>query len=214
LFYKLRHRRGHGIHSPFAFRLITHVIEEQRPYYAYQDIREYLLLFPPKIKKNLKKSDRLAFRLVNYFDAKKILEIGSGYGINTLCLTAPSAQTECICVELSSQKCETANELYKDWKRRITVQNTLPVSDEKQDCICLDLRYYTAGLENMESYLLNNVADHSFILIKGIRANRPALVLWENLVRHEQVRVSLDLFHDGILFFFPKLHKKHYKISF
>jgi hypothetical protein len=213
LFYKLRHRRGHGIHSPFVYRLITHVIEEKRPYYAYQDIRDYLLLFS-KIRKNLTKSNRLSFRLVNYFGAKNILEIGAGYGINTLCLTAPASQINGQCVELSPKKCEIARELYLNWPRPITIHNNLPELNEKQDCICLDLSHYSANLESMESYLLNNVGDHSFIIIKGIRTSRRNYVLWKSLVENEQVRVSLDLFHEGILFFIPKLYKKHYRISF
>ena len=34
----LRHRRGFGIHSPFAFRFITEVLCQRLPYYAYSDL--------------------------------------------------------------------------------------------------------------------------------------------------------------------------------
>ncbi len=34
----LRHSRGFGIHSPFAFRFITEVLNERLPYYAYDNI--------------------------------------------------------------------------------------------------------------------------------------------------------------------------------
>ena len=33
--YRFRHRCGYGVHSPFAFNLITHVIYENTPYYKY-----------------------------------------------------------------------------------------------------------------------------------------------------------------------------------
>lgn len=32
---RLRHAKGFGIHSPFAFRLITEVLNEKTPYYCY-----------------------------------------------------------------------------------------------------------------------------------------------------------------------------------
>lgn len=37
---RLRHRRGFGVHSPFAFNLITKVIEENFMYYSYAEIEQ------------------------------------------------------------------------------------------------------------------------------------------------------------------------------
>ena len=34
---RFRHRCGYGVHSPFAFNLITQVIYESTPYYKYRD---------------------------------------------------------------------------------------------------------------------------------------------------------------------------------
>lgn len=35
---RFRHRCGYGVHSPFAFNLITQVIYESTPYYRYKDL--------------------------------------------------------------------------------------------------------------------------------------------------------------------------------
>lgn len=54
LFRCMRHRRGFGIHSPFAFRFVTEVLAQRLPYYGYTDISG-----DPRI--------RLLFRLTVYF---------------------------------------------------------------------------------------------------------------------------------------------------
>lgn len=37
---RFRYRCGYGVHSPFAFSLITDVIYEKMPYYAYFSLKE------------------------------------------------------------------------------------------------------------------------------------------------------------------------------
>ena len=47
--YRFRHRCGYGVHSPFAFNLITHVIYETTPYYKYKELAsEQKRLMPQK----------------------------------------------------------------------------------------------------------------------------------------------------------------------
>lgn len=214
LFYKIRHHRGHGIHSPFVFNLITKVVEEKKPYYAYDEIRNYLSTHP-EVKNRVSKSNLLSFRLTNYFGSKNILELGSGYGINTLFLTAPSSNIKCQCFESSQKKREISELLYKDWDRNIILlpKEMFQVPD-KQDCVCVDLKRYFIDLEDIRGDLFGILHDKSFMIIKGIRTNKRHQLLWKNLINEDRVRVSLDLFHEGILFFDPKLYKKNYKISF
>lgn len=55
---------GHGIHSPYAFRLITTVLPERGRYYAYDEI-EAKASIPSRLK--------LLFRLVCEFEPKTVL---------------------------------------------------------------------------------------------------------------------------------------------
>ena len=89
-FRKLRYRKGFGVHSPFAYDLITTVIEERCRYYSYNAIELYLkkTLYPrmdrtkmSHQKKMEQKKTRLLFRLVNRFSPQTILEIGTAWGI-------------------------------------------------------------------------------------------------------------------------------------
>lgn len=103
--------RGHGIHSPFVFDLVTHVFNDSGNYYCYaimEGERQQFLTNHNNIKVQdlgagsrkgtdhqrkissiaqnaLKppKYSRLLFRMANYFNSQSILELGTSLGITT-----------------------------------------------------------------------------------------------------------------------------------
>ena len=89
-FRKIRHRKGFGVHSPFAYNLITKVIEETYSYYAYQQIEE---VWHTRVCNQLtqddfqrrkpvsKKYGHLLFRMVNRFRPNMVL-----VGVFRLCV--------------------------------------------------------------------------------------------------------------------------------
>lgn len=216
LIYKIRHHRGHGIHSPFVFNLINNVIEEKCPYYCYQDIAHYLSLFSEK-KLIPNKRYKLAFKLSNYFGVRTILEIGSGSGINTLFLTAPSKKTSCISIEKNEKKREFAQTIYDDYDRSITLLEELPKQpmNEVFDCIYINLDYYPDITEDYLDDLCNKQChDKSFIVMTGIRRNKENNRLWKHLTQNQSRTALLDLFNIGIIFFDKQLYRWEYQISF
>jgi len=213
ILYKIRHHKGHGIHSPFVFNLITKVIEEKTPYHAYDDVRA---LIEPYTFLYLKKYNLLSFRLINYFNVGRILEIGSGYGLNSICMTAPSSSIKCISVETNEKKYNVARKIYQDWCRDIELHTKpqLPELKAKQDCIFLDLNNYTSLPTDTCKYLGNISHEKTFIIVKGIRTNRRNQALWRSVVNMDTRTVVLDLFNIGIVFFDKSLYRWEYKISF
>jgi predicted O-methyltransferase YrrM len=214
LLYKIRHHRGHGVHSPFVFNLINKVIEEKTSYYAYNDIAAYLNSFPDVAYKS-KKFNRLSFRLVNYFNSKTIMEIGSGRGFNTLYLTVPSSKIECICIEPDPDKRLFAQKLYNDFDRKIELYDDIPLNiNRKIDCLFIDLKADSTIFDKNINYLLNLLHDKSFIVVEGIRLNKNYRKVWERIAAVEGRTVVLDLFSVGIVFFDKKLYRWNYKISY
>ena len=66
---RFRHRKGYGVHSPFAFRFITDVIYERTPYYAYAEQDKAL---PLSMRFRKRKGLHLLLRLANHLQPETI----------------------------------------------------------------------------------------------------------------------------------------------
>lgn len=127
LFYRFVSQTKHDIHSPFVFDLLTNVIEDCTPFYAYKEIetlRKELLeskemirvtdygagsLFnnlPERkisdIARSASKSTKygqLLFRIINHFQPQTLLELGTSLGISTLYQAKPSSKSKLITIE-------------------------------------------------------------------------------------------------------------------
>ncbi len=86
--FRFPHRHGHGIHSPFAFDLITSVLYERYPYYAYEELCEVRGRIPGSLPRYSKRVDELLFRLVNRFQPERVVEVGTGSGLSILYMAA------------------------------------------------------------------------------------------------------------------------------
>ena len=75
---RFRYRCGYGVHSPFAFSLITDVIYEKMPYYAYDLLKaeQKKRITTQGWEKGIPKINRLLFRLVNKVQPATIIEVG------------------------------------------------------------------------------------------------------------------------------------------
>lgn len=123
IYRKIRHSKGHGVHSPFAFNLITKVIREKASYYRIKDIEllrkrmlqnnqavSYLNSKGDKvvskrvadiIKKQAvsPKTGALLFRLANYFKPRTVLQIGPSMGFSSLFMVSYAPDVYCVSIE-------------------------------------------------------------------------------------------------------------------
>ncbi|HEY5393490.1 MAG TPA: SAM-dependent methyltransferase, partial [Hanamia sp.] len=111
--------KGHGIHSPFVFDFIIHVLNDKKKYNSYfkiESIRKQLLnngnvievedfgagsaVIPYKERKikdiaasslKKKKFAQLLFRIVRYYHSKTIVELGTSFGISTSYLASANS---------------------------------------------------------------------------------------------------------------------------
>lgn len=215
ILYKIRHHKGHGIHSPFVFRFINNVIEEKNAYYCFPDLRKHLDQFHNHNLK-IRKENLLSFRIVNYFNIQTVVEIGSGKGINTLFITAPSSKIACYCFENSEKKKLLSQKIQQNIRTNITyLKHIEEISHTiKPDCVFIDLNRLTQEQILLLGHEIMKLNSSCFIFVRGIRNNKDNLRFWKQLAHHPDRTALLDLFNIGILFFNKQLSRWNYQISF
>lgn len=67
---RFRHRKGYGVHSPFAFRFITDVIYESHPYYGYALLDRSL---PLPMRLRVRRGLHLLLRMANHLQPSTIM---------------------------------------------------------------------------------------------------------------------------------------------
>lgn len=237
----IAHRRGFGVHSPFAFNLITKVIEERCPYYCFQTIevvRKQLLqsereirLAPGQPPQTVGRAARrgeiparhgqLAFRLANYFQPKRVLQIGTGLGISTLYLTSYASDLQCIALE--------RNPAFREWVRWCLAKAGRSTVDLRtgeyrellpgvlQDLGTADFVFIHApeaagDLLPIFDLCVNHIQPESVFLIEGIRAGREMREAWEAIKARQEVAVTFDMYDVGLVCFNKRLHRKDYLV--
>ena len=133
--------KGHGVHSPFVFDFITHVLNDKKEYYAYAPIerlRQQLLSDETVLtiddfgagsrtgiqKKRTvqsiarsalkpRKFSQLLFRIVNYYQPAQILELGTSLGITSSYLATANTTAKLVTMEGAPEVAAVAQQNFK-----------------------------------------------------------------------------------------------------
>lgn len=105
-FRRYRHSKGFGIHSPFAFRFVLNVLRERNPYYAYAALDELRHAVIVRTRHHLRhpriislKNAKLIFRVVNYFNPRQVLQVGTSYGVSSVSILSVSKRIRLVLCE-------------------------------------------------------------------------------------------------------------------
>ena len=232
LFRRIRYSKGFGVHSPFAFNLITQVIgEKECAYYSYDEIALLLqkLKYNPEtvaLKKPAlsKKKGELLFRLANEFQFKSILQIGAAQSIPALYLTAYSKNSNCLIVEQNKKEAVLAKNVLKYASvNNIQLRENAYVeflsnghfpSLNEIDCFYFYLSDQVNIQEELLQTCLASAKEESVVMIDNIQTNKAMRRLWNQMVEQPTVTVSMDLYDIGLLFLNKKYYKRHYPLFY
>ena len=194
---RFRHRCGYGVHSPFAFHLITGVIYEDTPYYKYavlmREEKQMAKQHPKGWSYEPLRVKRLLFRLVNYARPKTIVDAGRPSAASLYLRAGREGAAYTAVVEpdeLSLEADVPVDFLYlHDWRRLDFVEEVY------RRCVM-----QTRGC--------------SVFVVEGIHYTAAMRRLWEAMRQDERCGITFDLYDLGIIFFDRTKIKQHYLVNF
>lgn len=233
----------HSLHSPFFFDLYTRILKPAVPRKQFDHIerlrqklfhdartirvRDYGSRAAEKEERRISDIARtslspprfLAFyaRLVECFDARSIVELGSSFGISTLYLAekqnasvttfegAPViAGIATLTFEFAGRK--NINLIEGD------IDKTLPEFLQRIrriDFALVDANHRYEPTVRYVEWLLRKFHDKSILVVDDIHHSEEMERAWKVIKNHRLVYATADLFRCGIVFFDPSLNKQH-----
>ena len=230
--------KGHGIHSPFVFEFVKKVMNDDRHFYAYDSI-ELVRKSVLKNKKVLsitdygagstvtksnerkvkdiagsalkpKKFAQLMFRMVDYFQPKTIVELGTSLGITTSYLASANVASSVYTFEGAAEVAAIAKENFHSLGlKNIKViegnfDDTLqPVLNELAtiDFAFVDGNHRKEPTIRYFEQLLEKSNEDSIFIFDDIHWSKGMEEAWQYIQQHPAVKLTIDLFFIGIVFF-------------
>lgn len=238
-----------GVRSPFVVDLLTNVIYVKINYYPFKKIEKWreLLLDSKKTIQCIdlgagteKSSDKkvsyiakhsakpaeqaqLLFRLVNYFQPKQVIELGTSLGIGTAYLASANSKTQVITIEGCPQTARVAQENFKYLKLK-NIESLIGNFDEvlpkvlakvnTLDLVFFDGNHRKEATLNYFHQCLEKADDTTVFIFDDIYWSDEMMQAWTEIKNNDRVTLTIDLFFMGIVFFRKEQLKQHFLIRF
>jgi len=246
----LRHsNNSHGIHSPFVFNLYNEVLNVKKEHYFFgplESLRASYLNNQTEIamhdlgagsalgnasKRKISKIaaaslqspkyGELLFRLVDYFQPKTIIELGTSLGITASYLAKAVRKSNIISIEGNPALAEIAKEGFKKMDiSNITCKTgsfeahfLSTLKELKQaDFILFDGNHRLKPTMQYFHEALPFANENTVFVFDDIYWSEEMKTAWETIKTDSNVTITIDLFDMGLVFFRKGHTKQHFKL--
>jgi predicted O-methyltransferase YrrM len=171
-----------------------------------------------------KKYAQLLYRIVQKYQPQTIVELGTSLGITSAYLSVANPESEVFTFEGSSAIASKAQSHFNQIQlKNISLlqgpfAETLPAflqTKEQLDFVFIDGHQdYEATVRYFE-WMLPKIPDSGIVILDDIHWSKGMEQAWEEIRRHPRVKISIDLFFVGILFFrSEQFEQEHFTIRF
>jgi len=249
--YRFKSKNEHGVHSPFVYDLLTTVIYNNTEYYAYKEVEDLRLELSRSnavlncvdlgagsylgktnvrtIKQLLRysvkppKYSKLMFRLVDRFQPKELLELGTSLGITSAYLSKANPSSHLFTIEGCTEIATVARENFE----KLNLQNITQMEGEFDTCLPevlnkikqLDFVFFDGNHRkqatlNYFNACLPKAHDSSVFVFDDIYWSTEMKQAWTEIKTNPKVSVTIDLFFMGLVFFRKDQTKEHFVLKF
>lgn len=171
-----------------------------------------------------KKQAEFIYRLLNKFLPNVVIELGTSVGLTSLYMAKSTPKSQVYTIEGCKNLHQFAANLFNKYntKNIHALQGTFDIELPKllQSIDTIDFLYidgnhtYDATMRYFEM-ILNKIHSKSIIMFDDINWSDGMQKAWQEVCSHEKVKLSLDFFHFGIIFFrAEQKEKEHFVLRF
>jgi predicted O-methyltransferase YrrM len=240
----------HSLHSPFVYKFYTEVVKSKSNTQdsAIEELRKQLLRNETIIEieemgagsrvnsSNARKISEIAkhsatptrfslllSRIIQQYDFKSIIELGTSLGLNTAYLAKSKEEVKVTTFEGSGTIAELATQHFEQLglPNIEVVMGNIDQSLElwlatstNIDLVYLDANHRYEPTVRYFNLLLPKMNKQGIIILDDIHWSKEMNEAWHELKNHPKVSLSIDLFEGGILFLNPEIPKDQYILSF
>jgi len=171
-----------------------------------------------------KKWSQLLFRIVNYYQPGHILELGTSLGISTAYMALANPKAQVVTAEGSATIAAQAKRNFHSLKLSSIQQVTGNFDDTLPGILAAMPRVDLAFIDGNHRYeptvryfkqLLPHLNDASVVIFDDIHWSADMEKAWEAVKEDAAVRLSIDLFFVGLVFFSDQFKvKQHFTVRF
>lgn len=167
------------------------------------------------------KRAELLFRVTHYFQSKNILEIGTSLGLATSALTLGNPDAKVITVEGCCETGSIAQNQFNNFNlnniESVISEFQLYLNNPKPEALTSDLIYFDGNHSKKATLayfdlLLPTINNNAVWIFDDIHWSEEMEEAWEIIKNHPQVKVTIDTFQWGFVFFRYEQEKEHFII--
>jgi len=163
---------------------------------------------------------KLMNKIVDYFKVESVLELGTSVGLGSIAMATNSAAVKIDTVEA----CTNTSRLAKSNLEALNLDNIQVHNKEFQsflnslnhqkkfDLIYIDGNHQKEATLSYFKQLKQHIHQNSILIFDDIYWSPDMLEAWQGIIKDKDVKLSIDLYFWGIIFFKPELTKQHFRI--
>ncbi|MGL4994325.1 MAG: hypothetical protein ACRC6R_09450 [Bacteroidales bacterium] len=213
---RFRNKRGFGVHSPFAFNLITQVMRGKLTYGNVNQLDEAIEFVCNKSGKHInKKKFHILCKIINHLQPKYVLEIGSYYGLSTIAIAQTDSNPHISLLIQRKGDVEYINHHINRAKiSNIQIIDNIPLASDNRKFEFIYLHGAIAGKTLLETIqIARSISTHNgVILIDRLTQSQELRNEWKDVLRSGVAQMIIDQKKHALLFLDTALNRKNYFI--